>query len=197
MTKVTQIYFDKISNSIYELNPSVVPIISVYKVPQLMDGFASKKAGVGLYETTRLLNQSVGVAKTEISIPARQPPPPTDDGDAFENDVYMSLGYSLVRDAANGRNPHVWIPHLQQSNQSLCSCAAIITYGGIANPDHQENQIPNHVLFDDTYEIASRLQNVMDRVSGHLNIVKWGVILFPEKARNQFLPDKRHQRPAF
>ena len=51
----------------------------------------------------------------------------------------------------------MWIPGLTDAGLAECACAAMVVYGGVANPDHRDGDIPSATLFNRTYKLAARL----------------------------------------
>lgn len=70
------------------------------------------------------------------------------------DDVRMSAGWSLLRDANRAGIAHVWIAGAAARNDATHAAAAVLAYGGIANVDVQEQ-----VLLDAN---ARRLHTQMD-----------------------------------
>lgn len=59
--------------------------------------------------------------------------------------------YLIARDGAYGRSSHVWAPDLVTSQQALATQGALITYGMVANLDHNEGKVPDFALFNETW----------------------------------------------
>ena len=55
----------------------------------------------------------------------------------MERDVQLALGYTLARDAADGRPAHIWTHGLNNEISALYAIAGIVTHGCIANLDIQ------------------------------------------------------------
>ena len=183
MSRVTQTFFDRISAAVAAIDPTVVVITSIYRVPQITDGYDSPATGTGLYETSALVRSNNTVAKTEIGIPGRAAPPYDDCGDGFDEDTLMSFGFAVARDAASERPPHVWIPGLKNSSRARCAVGGLLVSGCVANPDHSERTMPDHTLFDAIYDIGRKLQGAF-RANG--DRYGWIDMLFPEQARNAY-----------
>jgi hypothetical protein len=226
MSDVTQAYFDKLSVAISSAaetakasggSGDAVALISIYRVPKADDGYCFPPRancttnGGGLYETTKLLHTEAAVAKTEMSLPILHSQQVL-GGDPFNEDIFMSFGYALARDAASGRPPHIWIPRINTSTQALAASAALVTYGAIANPDHTEKRIPDYSLFNATYKLGAKVDAAFEYISGGRNgnggrrsggdsgdasgssgvsmvkPIRYAAVLFSEKARNQHMP---------
>lgn len=102
----------------------------------------------------------------------------------YEKDVKMALGWCLVRDAASGRPPHVWIPGLQSDKAATSAAAAVIAHGGIANIDVQESNLPD-VRFQNAFKLSSRIAPVM----AGFRPLRWLGIYYSEAARDRNLSD--------
>lgn len=160
-----------------------------------------------LYETTSLLSYGPqDVAKSEFATGTRTAchVGPSCYGDTlFPPDVLAAFGWTLMRDAALGRPPHIWIPWLTTSRQALCTVVAARTYGTVANPDHTESAIPDAALFGATYRLSRRLDSLdggWPEVAGDdasplplplpadFAPLRYAAVLFSESARNRWLP---------
>jgi len=97
--------------------------------------------------TTHRLYGIADSMKTEFNLPARgtgglYPLPegyvPTDPA------VKIPLGYTLARDACDGRPAHIWCHGLQSADCALYAAAGMVCYGNIANLDVPEATIAEH-----------------------------------------------------
>eukprot|EP00035_Acanthoeca_spectabilis_P014631 m.281928 g.281928 ORF g.281928 m.281928 type:complete len:579 (-) comp16181_c0_seq5:74-1810(-) len=176
--------------------PSAAPdaaaaLVSAYVVP------APDNSG-RLYESTALLRTGgCDVAKSEFvsgtrvaKCPALHAPLPcyAQGGVVqFPPDVLSSFGWAMMRDGANGRPPHIWIPlslaSNATSNQSICTTVAVRGYGGIANPDHAESNIPDRALFEPTYQLSASL----DQLPADLAVASHTAVLFSESSRDALM----------
>ena len=180
-TSVLQ-HFEEITMIVNSQRPDIVNLVSIYKVP------AVDNSG-RIYESTKLLNSTEGtVAKTEFEIPVsansffQHGKPLFHHG--FDADVFLSMGWSISRDAGAGRPPHTWLPHLKNSSQAAAGTFALMAYGMVANPDHVEKNIPDHQLFDLTYHNAVKLNPYLNATRP----IRWAGLLFSESVRNVYLP---------
>ena len=182
-TMSVQEHFQDITSALYAKSSQVALIISVFRVSCVDDGYQ-------LYETTRLINTTASsVAKTEFKIAGAKVCTSLFNSksepfyrDRFDLDILLSLGYSISRDAANGRPPHVWLPHLSNSSQALAAAFVQLTFGAVANPDHRENHIPDHELFDLTYKMTKLVNPFLSETRP----LRWAGVLFSEEARNKY-----------
>lgn len=200
MSQVTEEYFRKLAAAIYAAAPDAVALISIYKVPEVDNGF--DVPAYGLYETTALVAQPNTAAKTEIEIAGR---PSIHPGiNQFDFDVRCAFGYSMARDAAQGaeagaspRPAHMWIPFLtgKSPERAVCASAALVAYGAIANPDHKEVEIPNATLFNSTYALSKALTEEIFADLPNLEPLQYAAVLFPERSRNaMFAADRNSSR---
>jgi hypothetical protein len=125
--------------------------------------------------------------------------------------------HSLPRRGLTGLSLQVWIPAVHRPEVAACAAAAVVAHGGIANPDHAEDLLPDAHLFNQTcarrveparplvvlaprggadgrrfllrrYALARRLSAAWAARPG-LRPVRWASVLFSESARNALLPD--------
>eukprot|EP00038_Savillea_parva_P010644 m.191684 g.191684 ORF g.191684 m.191684 type:complete len:813 (+) comp18426_c0_seq1:52-2490(+) len=177
---------------------SAVALVSTHLVP-------APDSGGSLYESTRLLSFGPhDVAKSEYSTgtrvakchgqqPGSSAPYPcytagAAAADPFADDVLAAFGWTMMRDGASGRPPHIWIPlgdvgPPPTPNTTLCTVVATRSYGMIANPDHTEAAIPNHALFDSTYTLSAMLDRTLP---SDMLPVRHAAVLFSETSRNAF-----------
>ncbi|XP_062520724.1 uncharacterized protein LOC134195674 [Corticium candelabrum] len=175
-------HYNEITRAVNSRRADVANLVSIYKVP------AVDNSG-RVYESTKLVNSTNStVAKTEFEIPEsandffKHQTGLHDHG--YISDVYLSMGWSISRDAAAGRPPHTWLPHLTNASQAAAATFALMTYGMVANPDHQENAIPDYRLYNLTYKIARKLNPYLNGTRP----VRWAGLFFSEAARNAYLP---------
>ncbi len=105
---------------------------------------------------------------------------------AMDTDVRLALGFTLARDAADGRPAHVWMPGLRDEAHALASTAAVLTHGCIANLDVKEQDLP-----DMRFQPALALG---DHVSPHLagsRPWRWATVLHSELTRDAYALDSR------
>eukprot|EP00118_Oscarella_pearsei_P015967 m.148667 g.148667 ORF g.148667 m.148667 type:complete len:490 (+) comp38501_c0_seq3:575-2044(+) len=179
-------HYNEITETINAKYKDIALLISTSEVPCADDGDH-------IYESSLLINSTLStVSKTEFTIPDRKPCTLLfQKGRPFSNsnfsaDVLISLGWSRMRDAASGRPPHVWIPRLVNSSQSIAAAFALMTYGAVANPNHVEHKIPDFSLFHDTYTMEATLAT--DVFARRMRPLRWAGVFFSENARNAFLP---------
>lgn len=148
-----------------------------------------------VYETTALASlgpQDVGKSEFATGTRTACKSPVLCYGEAvFARDVLAAFGWTAMRDAAQGRPPHLWIPFLRTSRQAMCTVFSTRSYGAIANPDHTEEQIPNHALFNQTYELSRKLDFLGDAstpLPADLGPLSYAAVVFSESSRDRWLP---------
>jgi hypothetical protein len=104
--------------------------------------------------------------------------------------VRQSLSWTVLRDSADGRPPHIWHPGVPSEDQAEALAASIVTFGAIANMDVAEKTL------DDGTDTAGKtpvagLRRAFDlgkRVSPHLagtQPVRWAALHFGERSRSR------------
>ncbi|HSJ09660.1 MAG TPA: hypothetical protein VK928_07080 [Longimicrobiales bacterium] len=101
----------------------------------------------------------------------------------------MALGWTLLRDSAAGRPPHVWAPGFASPADARAFVGAVTAFGGIANIDIDED-----VLVDDmppaargqrdTVVSAFELGRRISKVMGSTRPRPWAAVLISESARD-------------
>ncbi len=165
-------------STLHERFPKLVSLISSYKYP----GMTSR-------HSTHRLYRLADAVKTEFDKPLRIARHPvfkrSETMAAPEEDAALALGYTIARDAAGGRPPHVWVWDIAHPTQAVYATAGLITHGAIANLDNREGRIPNHELFDRAVSLGNRVSPALDEARP----MRWAAVHFPEHARNHYLPD--------
>jgi hypothetical protein len=108
-------------------------------------------------------------------------------------DVRMALGWTLLRDSANGRPPRIWANQQANRDHALGFAASILAYGGIAQMHVPQGAMaaPHTVNAGatprDALEATFQLGN---RVSPHLAYtrpLRWAAVHYSELTRNRVL----------
>jgi hypothetical protein len=103
--------------------------------------------------------------------------------------VRQAIGWTVLRDSADGRPPRIWAPGLPTAEHAEAFAASLITFGCIAHVDVDEGAI----LGGDPEEGKTPLDGVRaafrlgNRVSPHLADVvpvRWAALHFSEGIRN-------------
>lgn len=160
--------FLKWREALHARKPDIVMLVSHNTWP----GMAER------HLTSRLARISDSV-KTEFFLPARKGQNRAFERDASmlmpDDDVRLALGYTLCRDAADGRPAHIWTHGLLSEDSTLYATAGMIAHGNIANLDVGENSLPNP-MFKKAFSLG-------DRVSPHLagtRPLHWALLHYPE-----------------
>ncbi len=169
--------FLKWRQAIHERNPDLVMLVGSNTWPAM-----------GERHMTNRLFRIADSMKTEFSLPARAGAMSIFSYDPTmklpEKDAKLALGYTLARDACDGRPAHVWTHGLLDEASTLYAVAGVVTHGCIANLDIPENTIPN-MMFRAAYELG-------DKVSPHFAgtvPVRWAAIHYSEYARDKHATD--------
>lgn len=173
--------FLKWREAIHERNPECVMLISSHLW-----------AGMTDHHLNNRLFRIADSVKMEFSIPIRKGPNRVFDDDASlarpEADVRLALGYTLARDAADGRPSHIWTHGLLDSNSALYATSGMVAHGCIANLDVPEMTIPN-AMFKPAFDLGRRVSPAF----ADARPTRWAVIHFPEAARDALAPDESRQ----
>lgn len=162
--------------AIHERNPECVMLIGSNTWPTMADR----------HMTNRLFRIADSM-KTEFDLANRMGGrilQPAAGSTPFDHEVKLALGYTLSRDACDGRPPHIWTFNLQDETSALYAAAGIMAHGCIANIDVREQTIPNMA-----YAAAFALG---DRVSPYLHRTKplrWAAVHYSEVAKDHYALD--------
>ncbi len=116
---------------------------------------------------------------------------PPDAVDRPEDHVRQALGWTVLRDAADGRPPRIWAPGLRDEDHAQAFAASLITFGCIAHMDVDEPAILDRQPPEPgkTPLEGIRLAFALgDRASPHLagtQPVRWAALHFSERIRNK------------
>jgi hypothetical protein len=107
--------------------------------------------------------------------------------------VRQALGWAVLRDAADGRPPHIWAPGLPNRAHAQAFAGSLITLGCIANMDVHEYHlsertdgevIPSGKTPLDALQAAFALGNTVSPHLAGTRALRWAAIHFGERARN-------------
>lgn len=165
--------------AIHAANPECVLLIGSNTYPAMNDR-----------HTTHRLWRVADVMKSEFNLAARvgnnrifatdkslAPP---------EVDARIALGYTLNRDACDGRPPHVWAHGIPDAVQMKFATAGMIAHGQVANLDHPEQTIPDPARFGPAVELGNR---VAPGFAG-ARPLRWAAVHFSEYARDHYAGDE-------
>jgi len=167
--------FSRWRTALHDINPELVLIVSSYSWPSLTDRHLSN----------RLLRISDSV-KSEFRKPVWKSKYTVFDWSGKhvkgrKPDVMMGLGYSLMRDAADGRPAHIWMVGLRDERSILYATAGVLTHGCIANLDVNERTIPNPI-----FRAAFKLGEKVSPYFAGTKPFRWALIHYSEYARDRY-----------
>ncbi len=166
--------FLKWRRALHERNPDLVMVVSSHLWSRFSDPHLNSR-----------LFRIADAVKMEYSIPVRpgsdwifkyDPSMKTPDPD-----LRLALGYTLVRDAADGRPSHVWIDGLKDETSMLSATAGVVAHGCIADLDVREEKFPNF-MFTKAFDLGGQISPYLARTFP----VRWAVVHYSEVARNAF-----------
>lgn len=107
-------------------------------------------------------------------------------------DDQVALGWSLVRDGAGGRPPHMWVPHIRSEQTALYSVAAALNYGCVANVNATIRNLVSHPehnreLYTSSFERGKRLSPQL----AHTRPLALAALHVSPRARNARLSDTK------
>ncbi|MFO7973546.1 MAG: hypothetical protein R6V12_02820 [Candidatus Hydrogenedentota bacterium] len=160
--------------AIHERNPELVMLIGSNTWPTVSDHHLNNR-----------LFRIADSMKTEFNLPARTPAsltyPRPEAGPPLDTELKVSLGYTLARDATDGRPAHVWVHGLVSETGALYAASGVMAHGCIANLDVSENTIPN-MMFRPAFELGERVSPYFVDTEP----LRWAAIHYAELARNTY-----------
>ncbi len=108
----------------------------------------------------------------------------------LHDDIRMALGWTLLRDAAEGRPPYIWAPGFPNEKHKLAFTAAVLTYGAVANINVMKEYLLNAADAAGQTERAGAQQaftlgNLVSPYLAQAQPLRWAAIHFSELSRNQ------------
>ncbi|MCX7012971.1 MAG: hypothetical protein NTW86_10515 [Candidatus Sumerlaeota bacterium] len=176
--------FLKYRQALHARNPEIVMLIGSHKYPQMIER-----------HLTQRLFRIADSMKTEFSLPLRgeftgKPgAKQSDDVKGLrprEPDARLALGYTLARDAADGRPAHIWAHGLLDARSAIFAAAGMIAHGCIANLDNHESGIPDIEKFKPAVDMGNR---VSPGFAG-TKPLHWALVHYAEAARDKYLSDE-------
>jgi len=165
----------------HERNPELVMLISSHVWTGMTDHHLNNR-----------LFRIADSVKMEYSIPIRRGPNRIFSIDKSmlepEPDARLALGYTLARDAADGRPAHIWTHGLLDETSTLYATAGMVTHGSIANLDIAEATIPNS-MFKKAFALGERVSPCFAGTTP----LRWAAVHYAESARNALAPDEIRQ----
>ena len=169
-------------DQIKAVHPNVLFIVSTTTVPALTDR-----------EMTTRLARLADSAKNEYrhALRADFSKHVFDESDLRkpEDHVRQALGWTVLRDAADGRPPHIWAPGLPNSEHAQAFAGSLLTFGCIANMDVHEHSLVGgedipHKTPRDALEDAFALGNAASPPLAGTQPLRWAAVHFGERSRN-------------
>jgi hypothetical protein len=105
--------------------------------------------------------------------------------------VRQAVGWTVLRDSADGRPPHVWVSGVPNTSHALAASGSLLAFGCIANMDVDEQSVlgTKEARKGKTPLDALKAAFELGRnASPHLvaaQPVRWAAVHFAEQARNQ------------
>ena len=177
---IEQAFLD-IRQAVHARNPECMLVIGSNVYPQMTGRHLSQR-----------LCRIADAVKTEFHLPlrgefgARRAIGTLPDPDGFaavrkpDPDVRVALGWSLARDAADGRPPHVWTHGLPNEQHAVYATAAMIAHGCVANLHYDEKEIADPARFRTAVELGNRVSPAF----AGLRPMHWALVHYAEAARD-------------
>src|SRR5262245_24514726 len=107
-----------------------------------------------------------------------------------EAHVRQSLSWTVLRDSADGRSPHIWHPGVPNVDQAVALAGTVLTFGAIANMDAHEGSLITHIDKRGKTPVEGLKQAFAlgKRVSPYLarsRPLRWAAVHFGELSRNR------------
>jgi hypothetical protein len=171
-------------------NPHVVFIVSTTTIPALTDREMTTRlariadSAKNEYRHALKSNYNKGVFEENADL---QPPP---------DHVRQALGWTVLRDAADGRPPHIWAPGLPNICHAEAYAASLLTFGCIANMDVEEIVLGGREAHPgktpvDALKAAFALGAKVSPHLGTARPIRWAAVHFSERIRNDYGDDYR------
>ncbi|MED6334465.1 MAG: hypothetical protein VYE81_03635 [Planctomycetota bacterium] len=178
--------FARLRRRLDDEHPDLAILIGSNRAPDPLEGFASD----------RLWRLADGV-KTEygkghghaLRAYLRRHP----ELEAPHRRVWLALGWTFSRDAAEGRPPHVWCNGVEDPRMARAAAAAVIVHGGVANLDVKEARLPD----EETFGAAVRLGNSLSDGLAGARPERWAGVHWPGALREHLVDeDEAYRRIA-
>jgi hypothetical protein len=171
-------------DSVKAAKPDVVFIVSTTTIPALTDR-----------EMTTRLARIADSPKNEYRL-ALVPGLSKNvfDGDselAPTDHVRQAVGWTVLRDSAEGRPPHIWVSGVPNVAHARAAAGSLLTFGCIANMDVQEQSLfgeppsPGKTPLD-ALRAAFKLGQIASPYLAAAQPVRWAAVHFAEAARNAY-----------
>jgi hypothetical protein len=164
-------------------HPDVVFIVSTTTIPALTDR-----------EMTTRLARVADSAKNEYkhALSAGFSKHVFDTGDLREPEAHVrqALGWTVLRDGADGRPPHIWARGVPNIDHAEAYAGSLLTFGCVANMDVHEFILVGRDDLPDTKTPPEALEKAFalgKTASAHLadtRLVRWAAVHFGERNRD-------------
>ena len=182
--------FAEWQSAVTKANPDVFILVKTSKYPLFITP----------HMNTELLRNAI-VVGTEFNKNFGSNPGRLKNVDDFSIPSYddqLALAWSIVRDGAQGRPPHMWIPHIQTEIAARYSIAAAVSYGCVAAPNIRLHDLskdtPNAMdVFSSSFEMGRLISPYLDKARP----LPIAALHISERVRNKHLRDVDNMWPAF
>jgi hypothetical protein len=165
-------------------HPNVVFIVSTTTIPALTDREMTTRlvyiADSAKNEYCHALNDRFSKGVFESGV-LKEP----------EGHVRQALGWTVLRDASDGRPPHIWARGVPNADHACAYAASLLTFGCVANMDVHEyllvgrTDIPETKTPPEALEKAFALGTIVSPHLAGTRPVRWAAIHFSERIRDQ------------
>jgi hypothetical protein len=106
--------------------------------------------------------------------------------------VRQAIGWTVLRDSADGRPPRIWAPGLPNKCHAMAFAGSLLTFGCIAHVDVQEDALRGPEQPDpgktplDGVTAAFALGESVSRHFANTQVLRWAALHFPESIRDDF-----------
>lgn len=162
-------------------NPDCVLVASATFVPALWNPRMTTEWVRGVDVAKSEFRAPINLARrfyAEAGVGAGQPP----------TELQQALGFTVLRDAAEGRPPHIWVSGLETTGDLLTATSAILSYGCVANLNMPGTRIPDPGVAP-CFDLGEKVGAVL----AHARPLRWVGLVHSEKARDRRAPDRARQ----
>jgi hypothetical protein len=103
--------------------------------------------------------------------------------------VRQSLSWTVLRDSADGRSPHIWHPGVPSADQAEALAASLLTFGAVANMDVHEGSLLDQTDHPGKTPIeglkrAFALGGLVSPYLARTRALRWAAVHFGERSRS-------------
>jgi hypothetical protein len=175
-------------NGVKAEHPEVVFAVSTTSIPALttreMTTRLARIADTAKNEYRLALNASMNKGVFECRGPKTLPAPP--------EHVRQAIGWTVLRDSAEGRPPRIWAPGLPNECHAMAFAGSLLTFGCIAHVDVQEKAVLGKCDPDpgktplDGIRAAFKLGESVSPHFANTHVLRWAALHFSESIRNAY-----------